>query len=192
MNLNHLKAKVEKIVTLSDEEWEFFIADISLKKLNKGAFLWQPGDKCNHLVFINEGVFRYFYNKENQEISLQFMFAHSFMIDYPSFINEEQLAYYFEALEDAEVLMIPKKRIYEAVEKYRTWERFGRITSEKNAVEISKRKNSLLFDSPLEQYLKLIAQRPKIFEKVPLHMIATYLGITREHLSRIRRKLANK
>lgn len=185
-----LKERVERIVRPTEDEWCAMLDGASVKAVAKGACLWRPGDLCRHLAFINAGALRYYAIKDGKEISLQFMFSGSFMIDYPSFIDQEPIAYHFEAIEDSEVILIPRSSVYMAVDRFPVWERFARITSEQNAVAISKRKNAMLFDSPKEQYLALLKERPKVFQHVPQHMIATYLGITPEHLSRIRRGLA--
>ncbi|HLL93669.1 MAG TPA: hypothetical protein VK404_01735, partial [Spirosoma sp.] len=71
------------------------------------------------------------------------------------------------------------------------FERFGRLVAENVVIGSQRRTASLLFDSPEERYLKLITERPKVVERIPLHHIASYLGIQPESLSRIRKRLAN-
>ncbi len=187
--LESLKKRVERIVSPTEPEWRAFLDSAVRKVVPKGQCLWREGDSCQHLAFLTTGVFRYFALKDGRDISLQFMFAGNFFVDYPSFVNEEPIRFYYEALQDAELILLPRTTVYAAIHRYPVWERFARIMSEHNAVQISKRKNTMLFDSPKEQYLGLLRERPKVFQLVPQHMIATYLGITPEHLSRIRRSL---
>ncbi len=80
------------------------------------------------------------------------------------------------------------QKLYTDLPKF---ERFGRVLAENVVIGSQRRTASLLFDSPEERYLKLIAERPKVVERIPLHHIASYLGIKPESLSRIRKRLAD-
>lgn len=137
-------------------------------------------------------LFRYYYLKDDQDISLQFIFDHNFLIDYPSFVNGEPVTYYYQALINAELILIERDKLYDLTEAAPVWQRFARIMSEQNAVSMHKSKNSFIIDSPEERYLKLFRERPNVIQSIPQHVIATFLGITREHLSRLRRKIAGR
>lgn len=192
MDTAPLEARIRRIVQPQESDWADLVSLMRPKHLPKGEHIWQPGDVCRHLIFINTGIFRYYYLKADKDISLQFIFDQNFMIDYPSFVNGEPVAYYYRALTDADLIQIDREKLYALIEASPVWQRFARIISEQNAVSLQKSKNSLIIDSPEERYLKLLRDRPKVIRSIPQHMIATYLGITREHLSRLRRKIAGQ
>ena len=85
---------------------------------------------------------------------------------------------------------MPRKKVYECYDKFPYWERFGRMMAEQNFIELHNEHVARHSYSPEELYLKMLTERPRIIETVPQHMIASYLNITPEHLSRVRKKIS--
>lgn len=187
-----LRKVIERFIEPTEEEWEAFAGPLRLRHIPKNGFFLKEGEVCSHVGFILRGLVRYYHVKDGNEYCGNFSFENSFVTEYDSFLNRTPSRYTFSALEPTDVLVFHYDDTQKAYLKYKTWERFGRLIAERIFVEVQRRKNSLVFDTPEQQYLSLIAERPKVIERVPQHMIATHLGISSVHLSRIRRKLSGK
>jgi CRP-like cAMP-binding protein len=122
----------------------------------------------------------------------QFFFENSWYTDYESWLTRQPAAVSVEALEPTELMVIAFRdleRLYETNSKF---ERVGRLMAENTIIRIRNRNLSLLNDTPEERYLQLLKERPKVIERVPQNIIASFLGIEPETLSRIRKKITNK
>lgn len=190
--LGMLRAFTEKLVKPNDEEWAEFTSCMYLKHIPKKGFFLRSGEVCTSVGFITRGAIRYYHEKDGNEYSGNFSFENSFVTDYDSFLTRKPSLYSFSALEPTDIIVFHYEDVQSLYDRSKLWERFGRLIAEHIFIEVQRRKNSLVFDSPEEQYQSLIKDRPKILERIPQHMIATYLGITPVHLSRIRRKVAGK
>jgi len=188
--LQYLKAQLQSLVQLTDAECTYFIAQLQPKKYKRHEFLLREGEVCKHVFFIVKGLTRYFYtNAEGNEHTGQFFFETSWYTDYDSFLTGKPSEQSLQALEKSEVLLLPKPNLYRLYDENPKFERFGRLMAEQAFLGVRQRNTSLLSESPEERYLNLIQQRPKVIDRVPLHYIASYLGIKPESLSRIRKRL---
>lgn len=162
-----------------------------VKILPKKSVLWE-GDKsiCGHFVFIYKGLIRSYWMKDGKEQTIQFYTEDDFLLDHPSFIHQQKVDFTYEALEDCEVVMLPRNAIYEYYNHYKSWERIGRLVVEKLLLAEHQEKIMKMRCSPEEQYLHLMKNKPFLLNRIPLYIIASYIGITPEHLSRIRGKAA--
>ena len=188
-----LRKKFDEIVELSDEEFEFCKTLFQHKKLRKKQFLLQEGEVSRYTVFVERGLLRSFYidNKGSEHI-LQFAMDGWWMGDLYSFFTGEPGMYNFEALEDSEVLLITQQSWDLLLEKVPKLERFFRILIQNNLIATQRRLIGSFSETADVKYEKLMASFPDCFQKVPQHMIASYLGITRETLSRIRKQISVK
>ncbi len=187
-----LRAKVERITTIPLPDCDLYFSNSRHPlQLKAKEFFVQAGDVCTDLAFVEEGVLRMYYiNDRGKEINLQFFFENDFVVSYQSFILQNQGKYYIQALEDCKLITISNEALQNAYKSSMAWQQFGRIIAEKVYVLAEQRTENLMFLSAEERYLKLLQKRPWLFEKVPLFHIASYLGIERESLSRLRKKLA--
>ncbi|MBI3260638.1 MAG: Crp/Fnr family transcriptional regulator [Ignavibacteriae bacterium] len=190
--LGMLRSFTEQLVKPSEDEWAEFASCMRLKHIPKKGFFLRAGEVCSSVAFITRGAIRYYHEKDGNEYSTNFTFENGFATDYDSFLTRQPSHYSFSALEPTDIIVFHYNDVQSLYHRSKLWERFGRLIAERIFIEVQRRKNSLVFDSPEEQYCRLITDCPKILERVPQHMIATYLGITPVHLSRIRRKVAGK
>ena len=109
-----------------------------------------------------------------------------------SFLSQEPSTYNIDVIEDSEVLLISYKAIEELYERVPKFERYFRILGQNNILSLHRRLTGSLSYTAEDKYLQLLTNFPNIINRVPQHMIASYLGITRETLSRIRKQLAMK
>lgn len=188
--LDQIKSYVNTILPMPDTEWIALQSILEIKRYSKKSLLWKTGDICRDIAFINKGMMRISFNLDGIEKTQEFFTENSFITEYYSFISQQPINFNFEFLEDSELLLLPRKKVYECYDKFPYWERFGRMMAEQNFIELHNEHVARHSYSPEELYLKMLTERPRIIETVPQHMIASYLNITPEHLSRVRKKIS--
>ncbi len=180
-------------VSLTEAEKEICKTLFIPKKLRKRQFLLQEGDVCRYTAFVEKGLLRTFTaDEKGNEPILQFSMEGWWIADLYSFLTQEPSPYNVEALENCELLLITEPAWQELLKKVPTLERFFRILVQNNLIATQRRLMGSLSETAEEKYLNLIETSPSCMQRVPQHMIAAYLGITRETLSRIRSQLASK
>jgi CRP/FNR family transcriptional regulator, anaerobic regulatory protein len=177
---------------IQKETLELFCSKLIPKHVAKKEFLVRQGETCRHIVFINEGLMRLYYDVEGEEHVRQFHFERSFCSEYQSFLTQQPAQMSLQALEDTELLLISHTDLHALFRLNQEFERIGRILAEQSFIFVSQRFASILLESPEERYQILVRERPKVVQRVPQYMIASYLGITPEALSRIRKRLAEQ
>lgn len=182
-----LHKKVTETINISDDEFEFAKTLFIPKKLRKKRFLLQDGDICKYTTFVEKGLLRSFtIDEKGNEHILQFSMQGWWAADLYSFLTETPSAYNIEALEDSELLLIKKPSWDELLEKVPAFERYFRILIQNNLIATQQRLMGSFSETAEVKYQRLLQDCPSIVQRVPQHMIASYIGITRETLSRIR------
>ncbi len=188
-----LHTRINEIITISEEEFDFCKTLFLPKKLRKKRFLFQDGDICKYTVFVEKGMLRtYSIDEKGTEHILQFSLDGWWTADLYSFLTNEPSLYNMEALEDSELLLLTKSSWDILLEKIPAFERYFRTLIQNNLIATQRRLMSSLSETAEEKYLKLINTNPDCIQRVPQHMIASYLGITRETLSRVRSQMATR
>ena len=186
-----LYKKITELISISDEEFNFCKTLFLPKKLRKKQYLLQEGDVCKYNTFVSKGLLRsYTIDNKGTEHILQFAFEGWWIGDIYSFLTEKPSNLNIEALEDCELLLMTKPSMDLLLEKAPIFERFFRILLQNNLIATQKRLMGTLTETAEEKYTNLINNFPGCLQRVPQHMIASYLGITRETLSRIRSQIA--
>ena len=188
-----LRTHIEKRVKLADEEFftctKFFVP----KKLRKKQFLLNEGEVCKNIGFVNFGCLReYTIDNKGTEHIIQFAIEDWWVSDLHSFLSGKPATENIDALEDSEVLLLEKSARDELLNSCPKMEKFFRILIEANHVATHQRITDSLSTTAEERYLKFINTYPKLFELIPQNQIASYLGITPQSLSRIRKELVQK
>lgn len=184
---------IAKIINLDKDEIQHFIGKLQLKQFGKKEMVLQEGSVCRHTHFINKGCLRYFYNVDGQENTGQFFFENSWYTDYESYISGKPSRQNIETLEKSELILLAKTDLHQLFIDIPKFEKFGRIMAENAFLGLRYRNEMLTNQTAEERYLNLITERPKVFERIPQHYIASYLGIKPPSLSRIRKRiLGNK
>ena len=190
---NRLRNHIEKRVHLTDEEFEIISRFFTLRKLRKKQFLLNEGDVCKHIGFVNSGCLRqYTIDNKGAEHIIQFAIQDWWVSDLHSYLSGKPATDNIDALENSEILLLEKSARDELLDACPKMEKFFRILIEANNVATHQRITDSLSTSAEERYLNFIKTYPKIFELVPQNQIASYLGITPQSLSRIRKELTQK
>lgn len=187
-----LSEKIRQQISITDEEFEFCKTLFIPKKLRKRQYLLQEGEVCRYTAFVEKGMLRMFtVDEKGNEPILQFSFEGWWIADLYSFLTEEPSLYNIEALENCELLLITLPSWDKLLEKVPAFERYFRILIQNNLIATQKRLMSSLSETAEEKYKKLIRNFPDCLYRVPQHMIASFLGITPETLSRVRGQMAS-
>ena len=188
-----LHQKFSEIIDLSEEEFEYAKTLFIPKKLKKKRILIEEGEICKYTVFVEKGLLRSFKaNDKGNEYILQFALSGWWTADLYSFLTNEPSPYKIEALEDSELLLITKPSWDLLLKKVPAFERYFRVLIQNNLINTQRRLMSSFTETAEEKYLKLLKEFPDILQRVPQHMIASYLGITRETLSRTRSQITTR
>lgn len=182
---------INKKIELSTEEQELLKTFFIPKKLRKKQFLLHEGDICQYSAFVEKGLLRsYSTDEKGNEHILQFAMEDWWVSDMYSFLTAEASTISIEALEDAELLLINRSSYDAMLVAIPKMERYLRILVQNSLIAMQRRLNGKLSLSAEENYKNLVSGCTDIIQRVPQHMIASFLGITPETLSRIRKNIA--
>lgn len=191
-NFPKFKAWLTQVSALTEQDCAIFDSSLKTKTLKAKEYFLLAENTCREIGFINSGGFRTFYLSEGKEINTHFVFENQFVVDYDSFIQQKPSRYTIQALEDVEIVTFNLHTLQNAYNLSHNWERFGRIMAEHAFKLTSQRVESFLFLNGEQRYLQLLDNEPHLIERVPLYHIASYLGLERESLSRLRKKIGTK
>lgn len=186
--------KFDEKIQLTKDEKELSRKFFTPKKLRRRQYLLQEGDVCKYVAFVEKGLLRsYTVNNKGQEHITQFAYEGWWISDQFSFLTGEPSTYNIDALEDCELLLLTKPSEDEMLQKIPKLERYFRILLQNNLIATQKRLVSSLSQTAEEKYNELITSCPKTLpRRIPQHMLASFLGITPETFSRIRKQISLK
>ncbi len=175
---------------ISEETMEVISRKYTLVKFKKGQLILKPGDVCTWTAVVIEGIVRYYHTSNGKDHIGQFYFPGMVVSDYVSYVQGTPSRISIDAVKDCSIAFIQKEeseKLREEVPGY-----LDLTLKYLNLTYITNfdRNSSMILDSAETRYLKLIQNRPEILQQIPLFMVASYLGITPEVLSRIRKKIA--
>ena len=184
---------ISRYIQLTKEETEYFTSLLKEKKLRRKQYLLQEGDICRYENFVVQGCLRtYHIDSKGQEHIVQFAVEDWWIGDMYSFLTQKPSRYAIDALEDSVVLSIEKKSMDELYIKVPKFEKFYRHLLQNAFIALQERITSNISGTGEERYRQFQLKYSKIEERVPQRMIASFLGLTPESLSRIRRQFTDK
>ena len=181
-----LRLYFNKFIKLNDPEWADFEKYIIKAKIGKNEQILRKGEHCNFIAFIHEGSFRFYYDKDGIEKIIAFNFKGDFVSNYRSFLTGKPSDHYIEAMQDSVIYKINLQELNSLYDKHKNIERLGRLIAENLYLMVASRLDSFMFHTPEERYRALIVRNSRLLNEVPQYMIASYLGVKPETLSRIR------
>jgi CRP-like cAMP-binding protein len=169
-------------------DWERVRAAFSpLRVAKKSAYL-RPGETCDRIAFLSRGCLIASYSNDKADMTTHIFVESSFVADYYSYLSQTPSRQTIRAVEDCELLVAGRPAMDALYETVGGWERLGRAIAEEVYICAHDRTHSLLHDTPELRYQKLVATEPDLLRRLPQYVIASYLGVTPEALSRIRRR----
>ena len=191
--LEELKKYIQKKISLSDEQFDLIASTVTARKIKKETLLLKQGDVCSQVFFVSKGLLRaYTLDNAEKEHIIQFGPEDSWVADRNSFYFKEPAMFFVDAIEDSEVIYISRE-FYEKSEKIIPGFSSFNVMALHNSIRFMQRRINLLLSATAEQrYLDFIELYPNLTLRVPQWMIASYLGITPESLSRVRKDLSSR
>jgi len=175
-------------VPFTDDELKDILTHFEIEQIPKNQVLIKEGQVCNKLYFVEQGLGRsYYLKKDGKEVTQWFFGVGDFMSSADSFFKQSPSFYYLEILEDSILYSISHEKLDLLLAKYHKMEKFIRLLSTEMFSKFVHKLNAIQFQTARERYDYMIADFPDIAHRVPLSHIASYLGMTQETLSRIRR-----
>ena len=188
-----LYKKIASITPLNEEDFAYFKTLFVVKKLRKRQYFLQEGDVCKYQAFVVKGLLRsYTVDEKGSEHILQFASEGWWMADLSSYLTNEPSFLNIDALEDVELLLLTKPSWEQAMKKIPALEHYFRIIIQNHLVATQKRLLQSLAETAEEKYNRFLATYPECVQRVPQHMVASYIGVSRETLSRIRKQVAER
>lgn len=186
-----IKAYYSRLVPqITQSEWESLEKCLTVRQLKKGDFLVKAGQICKNVSFINKGIVRLYYSIDGKDISMGFAQPGDYTSEYESFLTRRPAAQNIEALTEVEVIDLGYDDMQRLYKSYAVFQEFGRKISELLFIMLNQRNTALLALTPEERYTQMIETNASLLQLAPQYMLASYIGVTPEHLSRIRRKLS--
>ncbi|RAW02264.1 Crp/Fnr family transcriptional regulator [Pseudochryseolinea flava] len=176
---------------LTDEEIASIQKSGEKRSFKKGGFFIREGQVCDTVGFVQSGCFRsYYHNALGDEVTYCFTFSNYFMTAYSSFIAQHKTVENIHAIADADVICIPRDVFMRLEQSSVNWLRLAKMIAEQEFIRMEQRIFSLLTETAEMKYKDLLKRNPEYLQMIPLNYLASYLGITQRHLSRIRKSIS--
>lgn len=187
--LTGLKKSIESAISLEEDTWAFFASRWKPFEFTKEVFITRTGEIERHLYFVEKGIQRLFVlTPEGNEAILGFSFENSFSGAFPSFINQTATPFFLQALTESRLWGINYEDFNQAFEQYPEFERWGRMFFQGILTGRLKREIEMMTFSAEERFLAFYQRFPGRLHDIPQKFVASYLNMTPETYSRLRKK----
>ncbi|MFK8037880.1 MAG: Crp/Fnr family transcriptional regulator [Crocinitomicaceae bacterium] len=178
---------------LAPEELSFILNEVTITKLDKKAFYLNAGEVQQSMGFIFKGLLRsYYIDEAGKEITVSFIKENAYASDYSAFLSSKPSKFYIQALEPCILVNLTHLSMQECYARFKNFEKYGRLVAESILVNRHNRIESFLFENAEDRYLNFVEQNEGLLNRISLTHLASYLGIERQSLTRIRKKLLKK
>ena len=189
----HLKPFTIHIATLfnvSEENAGIFLSQFTSTALKKNEVFVAEGQVCNKVGLIAQGLMKCVYNKDGEEIVFEFAHECNFISDYYSFVTNTPSEKEIRCLEDTIVYVITRDKLEKLAAEHPFIESMSRAMNERLFLHMHDRLKSMLLDDAQTRYQQLLAQRNDLAQRIPQYLLASYLNVKPETISRIRKKMS--
>jgi CRP-like cAMP-binding protein len=188
--MERIRKLFETMVPLSEDDWRSFSSKLVRCEFPKKTLLLKEGQTERYLSFMEEGILRFFIPKEENDRTFAFAFSNAFVSAYDSFLTQTPSTYQIETLSATVLWRLTYADLQDIYQRTATGNTIGRLASEYLFQKKARRELSLLNESAEQRYVNLFSEHPLLIRSVPLKYIASYIGITPQALSRIRRRIS--
>jgi CRP-like cAMP-binding protein len=190
MSINSLKDKLEKLMDMPQDLIEVFLEKCELVVHQRNEHPFSKDKVYDKLGYILNGAARiYVVNDDGEELSYLLQVNGDIIGDYASYITNENAQFKVEILLPSEVLYFRREQVDELIKKDPYWNHFAKKLSDHAFLSAKQRLEELFFHSPEKRYMNLLQRSPEVIQKIPQKYISSYLGITPQSLSRIRKRI---
>ncbi|MHA4844834.1 Crp/Fnr family transcriptional regulator [Flavitalea antarctica] len=191
--MEQLSLVIQQMITISADELTTLLQQCITKTFKRQETLSRPNAIPNEIFFINKGIIRVtITGNDGVEHTIHFALENQFIADYSCFILRERSLYTLQSIEDTEVVIMPRSAIEWGYNNLQQGDKLGRLIAEYYFIYQDKRIRNLYARTPKERYDSITDVFPNIHNRVPQHMIASYLGISPVHLSRLKKAAIKK
>lgn len=187
---DNLRHTLQQLTEMSSEEWNTLSSILVHRSYKKGDMVLAAGQICRGIYFVSSGVLRTYLLSDGKEVNAAFTFKHEFVHELESLSTGEPSLRYIQALSDAEIIFINKEQLVALYDHAPVFQEMGRKILEQIAITEQKYASLFTIYSPEERYRHIIKNHPELIRQIPLKHLASYLGIARETLSRIRGRIS--
>jgi CRP-like cAMP-binding protein len=189
MDYTSILKNISKHISLDDAEIKLFTARLTSRTIQKKEIILKAGEVCSHLNYVQDGVLRAYYSDQQGNENIIMFAIHDWWItDMYSFATQNPAVFHIDALEESSIIQLEKKNLDDLYQSVPKFERFFRIIIQNAYIREQLRIVENLSLSASQRYENFVSKYPKFIEQIPLKQIASYLGITPEFLSVIRKK----
>jgi CRP-like cAMP-binding protein len=189
LHRTQLTAVMQQMIQLSSKELDDFLAQTLIKTFRKQEILNRPGAIPNEIFFVTKGIIRVLVtDNDGVDHTLHFALENQFITDYSCFLLKQPSLYSLQAVEETEVVILPRATIEWGYKHLAEGNKLGRLIAEFYFIYQDNRIKNLYARTPKERYDSITDIFPDIHNRVPQHMIASYLGISAVHLSRLKKE----
>ena len=191
--MEQIKQVMRQMIQVSEDELNAFLGQAVTKTFKRQTLLSRPDIVPNEIFFINKGLIRVLItDHEGIEHSIHFALENQFIADYSNFIQQQPSFYSLQTLEETEVVILPRTCIEWGYQHLTEGQKMGRLIAEYYFIYQDARIKNTYVRTPKQSYDSITEVFPNIHNRVPQHMIASYLGITPIHLSRLKKGDSSK
>lgn len=180
---------IRRYVELSKQDVEAISNAYQIQSYKKGDFFIRQGDRIDEIAFVVEGVMRVYRESKGKEITLFLRDENSFVTSITGYSGHHLSPYSVQALEDATLLVMSSEARQALFEQSIAYQRFSMMVLERTVQDMEVRIDSQIADNAARRYLRLLQDHPSLIQRVPQYHLASYLGVTPESLSRLRKYL---
>jgi CRP-like cAMP-binding protein len=186
--MEQIRQVIKQMINVSEDELNDFLNGAITKTFKRQETISRPDDIPNEIFFINKGLIRVLItDNEGTEHTIHFALENQFIADYSNFIQGQPSIYSLQTLEETEVVILPRTSIEWGYKNLTDGQKMGRLIAEYYFIYQDDRIKNLYVRTPKQRYDSITDVFPNIHNRVPQHMIASYLGITPIHLSRLKK-----
>lgn len=187
--MNELRTFLNQIVSFDQKEMDESLNYFKKLEIKKNDFYIEEGEICKKVAFIEKGLFKLFYVLDGVERVKLFFHENQFVSDYYSFLTQNPSKRPIQAIEDTVVYNISYNDFHKLFDVSKKWERIGRTLAERAYIYSVQRANRSMHDDPETRFITFLQEYPTLIQRVPQYIIASYLNMTPETYSRVKKRI---